>query len=135
MGFKDIAPIRHREESGFISYNNIKLVSIDTSHCTLEVPLSADTENVWGTAHGGLIFTLADTAAGALGRMLCSGENLTTDASIHYYRSTSESKKLSATSKVCKLGKNLAFFSVSVEDELHREIAVAEITMFFVRGH
>ena len=135
MDLENISQICRREESGFISHNNIRLVSIDNSHCTLEVSLNVNTKNVWGTAHGGLIFTLADTAAGALGRMIRSGENLTTDASIHYYRSTSESQKLSATSKVRKLGKNLVFFSVSIEDEKRREIAAAEITMFFAHGH
>lgn len=39
VDYKDIAQVRYREESGFISYYNIELVSLDTSHCTLEVSL------------------------------------------------------------------------------------------------
>ena len=131
MDKNDLLQIRQKEETGFILHNNIKLSEIDKNHCSLKVNLDANSQNIWGSAHGGLIFTLADTAAGALGRFLHPGVTTTTNATIQYFRSAKNSKCLIATSKVQKLGKNISFFEVNITNEMGVQLANASITMYF----
>lgn len=130
---EDIARIREIEERGFIKHNAIHIVELDTEHCVVEVALGEATSNHWGAAHGGLVFSLADSAAGILGRMVQEGANVTTDASIQFFRSTVEAKKLTATSRVCNKGNHLVFLEVDITDETGTRVASSRVTMYYIK--
>ena len=54
--------------TGFIKYNNIKLIDYDKESATMEVNITENSLNPYGIVHGGLIFTLADTSMGVITR-------------------------------------------------------------------
>ena len=56
--------IKH-ESNGFIRHNGIRIVSVDEERSVLEAEITDNSRNVWGSVHGGFLYTMADTAAGA----------------------------------------------------------------------
>ena len=55
--------IKH-ESNGFIRHNGIRIVSVDEERSVLEAEITDNSRNVWGSVHGGFLYTMADTAAG-----------------------------------------------------------------------
>ena len=49
---------------GYNHHNGIKLIEVGDGHSIVEVQLTRNSMNPQGSAHGGLIFSIADTAAG-----------------------------------------------------------------------
>ena len=60
--------IKH-ESNGFIRHNGIRIVSVDEERSVLEAEITDNSRNVWGSVHGGFLYTMADTAAGAFVRI------------------------------------------------------------------
>lgn len=56
--------IKH-ESNGFIRHNGIRIVSVDEERSVLKAEITENSRNVWGSVHGGFLYTMADTAAGA----------------------------------------------------------------------
>ena len=52
------------DDDPYARYNGIKLISIDKNSASLELVIQKDQVNFLGGAHGGCLFTLADTAFG-----------------------------------------------------------------------
>lgn len=55
---------------GFNIHNGLKLRDFDDSKCVMEVRLTEASLNPRGMAHGGLVFSLCDTAAGVLAALM-----------------------------------------------------------------
>ena len=53
--------IKH-ESNGFIRHNGIRIVSVDEERSVLEAEIADNSRNVWGSVHGGFLYTMADTA-------------------------------------------------------------------------
>ena len=51
--------IKH-ESNGFIRHNGIRIVSVDEERSVLEAEITDDSRNVWGSVHGGFLYTMAD---------------------------------------------------------------------------
>ena len=52
------------EGNAFANANNVEVIEDEEGNYLTRVTLSADHKNPYGSAHGGLIYTLADAAAG-----------------------------------------------------------------------
>ena len=73
------------ETPGFIRHNNMKVEEVTNEYCRMYVELTEESINPNGTAHGGLMFGLADTTMGVLART--TGRNVVTiNAQIDYLR-------------------------------------------------
>ena len=90
--------------------------------------------NIFGYTHGGVIFTLADTAIGlAHVAALTSEETGTTvETKINYFR-PAFGGLLRAQARCVKQGQNLSFFECDVFDERKRMIARASATMMAIQ--
>ncbi len=68
---------------GFNRHNEIQIVDVDDGTSVIEVPLRKESNNPLGIAHGGLIFSICDVAAGVAARS--GGRNtVSQDASIYF---------------------------------------------------
>ena len=76
------------EHSGFIRHNGIRVVSVDEEKSVLTADVTPENSNIWGGVHGGFLYAMADTAAGAFARINYSQHNVTLNGSINYLRST-----------------------------------------------
>ena len=111
-----------RESNGFIRHNGIRIVSVDEEK----------SRNVWGGVHGGFLYAMADTAAGAFARIKYAQRNVTLSATISYLRPTTHSKSLTAVGREVKVGGHIGFFEVDITDDSGALIARAEVNMYFL---
>lgn len=121
------------ESNGFIRHNGIRIISVDEEKSVLKAEVTDLSRNVWGGVHGGFLYTMADTAAGAFARINYSQHNVTLNGSINYLRSTVQSKALTAVGRPVRVGGHIGFFEVNITDDTGALIARAEINMYFLK--
>ena len=113
--------IKH-ESNGFIRHNGIRIVS----------EITDNSRNVWGSVHGGFLYTMADTAAGAFARIKYGRRNVTLNGSMNYLRPTTHSKTLTAVGREIKVGGHVGFFEVNITDDTGALVACAQMNMYFL---
>lgn len=121
------------EHSGFIRHNGIRVVSVDEEKSVLTADVTPENSNIWGGVHGGFLYAMADTAAGAFARIKYGRRNVTLNGSINYLRSAAHAKMLTAICREVKVGGHVGFFEVNITDEEERLIARAEVNMYFLQ--
>ena len=121
------------ESNGFIRHNGIRIVSVDEEKSVLKAEITDLSRNVWGGVHGGFLYTMADTAAGAFARIKYGRRNVTLSGSINYLRSAAHAKMLTAICREVKVGGHVGLFEVNITDEEERLIARAEVNMYFLQ--
>ena len=121
------------ESNGFIRHNGIRIISVDEEKSVLKAEVTDLSRNVWGGVHGGFLYTMADTAAGAFARINHGQHNVTLNGSINYLRSTVQSKALTAVGRPVRVGGHIGFFEVNITDDTGALIARAEINMYFLK--
>ena len=45
-------------------FENIQIITIEAGHCELEVEITETMLNLYGSVHGGVLYTLCDIASG-----------------------------------------------------------------------
>lgn len=121
------------EHSGFIRHNGIRVVSVDEEKSVLTADVTPENSNIWGGVHGGFLYAMADTAAGAFARIKYGRRNVTLNGSINYLRSAAHAKMLTAICREVKVGGHVGFFEVNITDEEELLIARAEVNMYFLQ--
>ncbi len=97
----------------------------------LEVEMRKELCNRWGFPHGGVIFTLADTAAGIAAISAGERRAVTVNAQMNYMRIGVPEGKMTARGKTVKAGKSLAFVDVEVFDSADTLVAAGQFTMAY----
>ena len=123
-----------RESNGFIHSNGIRIVSVDEEKSVLQAEITDNSRNVWGGVHGGFLYTMADTAAGAFARIKYGRRNVTLSGSINYLRPTGQSCSLTAVAREVKVGGHIGFFEVNITDDTGALVACAQLNMYFLKG-
>ena len=105
-----------------------RVVSGEHGRAVCSMELADVHRNAMGNVMGGAIFTLADFALA----IFCNiGEEPTVsvDSSISFFRST-QGAALTATAVCDKPGRHLGFYTVTVEDDLGKQIAKMTATCY-----
>ena len=96
-------------------------------------PRSPTTAATFGAAsHGGFLYTMADTAAGAFARIRYGRRNVTLNGSMNYLRPTTRSRTLTAVGREIKVGGHVGFFEVNITDDTGALVACAQMNMYFL---
>ena len=103
----------------FSQYNHMKVTAVDDGTATVELELHPDSLNCWGTPHGGVLFTMADVAAGMALLTLRQEVTFTVSSSIEY-----------AVGTVEKMGGHMGFSRTDIRDESGRLIAALRTVMY-----
>ena len=116
---------------GFNKYNQIKLESLKDDEAILYINLSNNSLNPNGTVHGGLIFSLADTAIGTLcystGR-----KGVTVDSNISYLLPCT-GNTIKCIAKPLKVGKTIGFYRAEIFNSDGKLAAVATANYMFLK--
>lgn len=119
-----------QQTKGFNQYIGIRVVDIGEGTGEVEAELTPEMLNPLGRAHGGMIYTLCDVAAGTAaasrGRVA-----VTLTGSINYLRAGYGGTTLRGRATEIKSGRQTAVYDVRVEDEAGRQIACATFTMYY----
>ncbi len=90
---------------------SITALTLEEKHC-----------NAHGTAHGGLLFTLADRAFGLADN--CNDDPyVAMEMNIRYLRPALVGQRLTATARRIHQGRQTAYYRIDIEDEKGRMIA------------
>ncbi len=115
-------------DKGFIKHNNYKIVDLSEDECIMEYDVVEEGMNPINMVHGGMLFGLADTAAGMVA---CMREKypVTTNASIHYLNAA-KCKKVIAKASALKVGNKIGYFRVDVFDENDTILCTCNVEMY-----
>ena len=117
-------------ESGFLKYNNIEILSMDKDKCQVKLTITEHSLNPYGIVHGGLTFALGDTAMG----VLCKENKknvVTLDSNINYLK-PGKGSYLLAIPKLIKMGKTTCVLATEIFNEKSDLIAVMYGTYYIV---
>ncbi len=114
---------------GFTREMGMKVTEVSDGYARVEMDVDKRSCNPISSVHGGVIFALADTAGGVAATT--KGSLVTTvTGNINYLNPALEAKKLIATTREVKVGKNILVYDVSVTDENEKIIAEARMTFY-----
>ena len=107
----------------------MEVTHVAEGYARMEMEIDERCVNPIGTVHGGVIFALADTAGGVAATS--RGSIVTTvSGDINYLNAAIGVKKLVATTRELKAGKNVLVYDVTISDETERVIAEARMTYY-----
>jgi acyl-CoA thioesterase len=111
----------------------IRIREIGERHAVMEVIVSDAHRNYFGSAHGGLIATLVDTASFFPRPLLPSGRACTTtNLNVNFVRPASPGETLVARSELIHLGKRTATVNVTVNNSEDRLVAHGTATLMLL---
>lgn len=114
---------------GFTKEMGMEVTHVAEGYARMEMEIDERCVNPIGTVHGGVIFALADTAGGVAATS--RGSIVTTvSGDINYLNAAIGVKKLVATTRELKAGKNVLVYDVTISDETERVIAEARMTYY-----
>ena len=104
-----------------------KIISLSNGYCEAKVPRKLKYDGVFKSFHGGLLMTIADSAA-CFAIFTRTGPEVrltTTDMNIRFLAPCLSD--VTAKAKVIKLGRTLVPVSVDLFDSKNRHVAVAQV--------
>jgi acyl-CoA thioesterase len=117
------------EKDAFSSWAQMKVIHVSRGHSTLEMAVNHELINGFGIIHGGVVFSLADSAlafaANSKGR-----KAKTINANCNFIDAAFVGNILRAKAIEIKSGKNIGFFSVTVESE-EKVVLTASFTVSY----
>jgi acyl-CoA thioesterase len=127
MNMVDITKIK---DNGFMSYNGLYVVEAKENYVKIGVDITEKSLNPFGIVHGGLIYTLADSAMGIA--LATTGRSGVTLNSTIDYLTPGKGKKLFADTEIVKDGKSIVVFRVNIKDENDTLVSVASGTYYII---
>lgn len=116
----------------FIRHNHIEVVRVERDRALLRLSLREESRNVYGLAHGGAIYAIADNACGCAAST--DGRSyVTQSSSFHYLRNQSEGEILSEA-HIRHRGHSTVLVDVDVTGEGGKLLATGSFSFFCVDG-
>ena len=117
-----------QQNDAFSNAIGICVADISTSHAEVVLDMTDAHRNYMGMLHGGVIFTMADIAAG-----LCVAANgihcVTLNSSINYLQSAHQGK-ITARAEIARRGRRVSVCDVRVTSDDDILLATASFTMY-----
>ena len=113
----------------FNYHNGIKLAELRDNFASCRVELTPDTINSQGMAHGGIIFSICDVAAGFAAASI--DRRCVTQAANIYFLRPAQGEYLIAKAEPIKIGKTVSVIESKVFDDQERLVAEATFSIFY----
>lgn len=112
MDFKKMAEYRNTHNP-YVQRQGVIVEEIGSGYARVTKTVTPEDANPLGVPHGGVYFTMADTACGSA--MASYGyKAVTMDASYHFFRSATTGDHLTAEATEIKHGKTVCVFEVRI---------------------
>lgn len=115
----------------FDIHNHFRIVDVDDGVSTVVLDIHPESLNIWGTPHGGLLYTMSDVACGAAVLTLRPESHVTVSGSMDYLNPAPAAGCVIATGRVTKLGGRLAYCDSELRSEEGKLIATGRAIMCF----
>ena len=106
-------------------------MDVDDGVGVVELDIHPESLNIWGTTHGGLLYTLSDVACGCAVLTVRPESHVTVTGSMDYLRPAPAKGRVIATGRVTKMGGKLAYCDSELRDEAGTLIATGRAVMCF----
>ncbi|MBQ2830733.1 MAG: PaaI family thioesterase [Oscillospiraceae bacterium] len=114
---------------GFDAHNGIHVVRCGEGMSEVRVALTDKSLNVWRIPHGGLLYSIADVAAGAAATGGRDNGVVTVSGTLNFLHAAKGAKSLIARAQEEKRGRTTSFYSIRITDEDETLIATASFVM------
>lgn len=116
-------------EDAFSQWLGIEVVDIKPGYAKLEMQVRPEMVNGFNVAHGGIAFSLADSAlafaSNSYGRVaLALGNN------ISFTKKVAPGDRLTATTEELSLGRRIAVYNINVMNQDDKKVALFRGTVF-----
>lgn len=111
-----------KDRSPFRDTQGIRILEASAKRCVAQIEIREEHTNSMGIVHGGLVFTLADSAFGSAEAEL-DEPYVAQDMSIRFLRPAKVGQTLTAIAEQVHHGRLTSFYTVRVHDENDRDIA------------
>lgn len=113
----------------FSQWLGIEVMETKEGYCKLQIPLRKEMVNGFGIIHGGITFSLADSAFA----FACNSRNnlsVALDVTITYTKAANPGDILTAEAKEMHNGKNTGVYLITVTNQLGEQVALFKGTCF-----
>jgi acyl-CoA thioesterase len=121
-------------EDGFAAWMGVEVVKIEPGHVILQMKVRREMLNGFHTCHGGILFSLADTAlafaSNSHGRL-----SVLAEANISYPESVHEGEILMATAVELSVKNRIAIYNVNITKEDNIKVALFRGTVYRTNRH
>lgn len=120
---------RMMQEDMFSQWLQIKIVEVREGYSKIEMILREEMTNGLGVIHGGIAFSLADSAFA----FACNNRNnlsLALDTSINFTKTTKPGDVLTAEAKELHNGKSTGLYLITVINQHNQQVALFKGTCF-----
>lgn len=117
------------EECPYHNLLDMYIVELGPGEAVIEIPTQKEHLNPLETVHGGVTFSLIDTAMGVAIRTL-NYDCVTVEANINYLKPVKKSEILTAIGKVVNLGRKIIVTEGVIKNKVGEIVAVARGTYF-----
>ena len=113
---------------------DLAMLAVDAGSATMRMPYKKDWDGLFESLHGGLMMTLADTAAcvAVLTLAGASARITTTDMNIRFLKACRTD--CTAQARVIKFGRTLSPVEVQLKDADNSLVAIAQVTYMRLAG-
>ncbi|MDR3257998.1 MAG: PaaI family thioesterase [Fusobacteriaceae bacterium] len=130
MNFEDVMYVAN-EKNPFSQLVGMKIIELDEDHSVGILPVTDKLLNPHGILHGGVYYTLADTAAGVLSRT-GNKKNVTLEGKLNFIKGIGSGTMIKAVANKLHKGSKTGVFTVMIYDENENILAAGIYTMFFI---
>ncbi|MBR1470541.1 MAG: PaaI family thioesterase [Lachnospiraceae bacterium] len=109
----------------------IELLELKEGYARGRLPFSEDIVNPYGSMHGGVLYSLADTIAG-LAACTCGRYSSTIDGGLHYLRPAMGTAYVYCEAHVLRQGRQIAVYRAELLDDRGVLLDTGEFTYFML---
>lgn len=116
--------------SQFLQSNDMKVIEVNEGYARVEMMIDQQILNVHGFVHGGALYSLADTAAGAAS-FATGRDSVTLTGTINYIKPGKGGKLIGIATEVSR-GRTTGIYEVFIYNDVQTLLSRATFTMFFL---
>lgn len=117
------------ENDAFSKWLGIQIIDVEEGYAKLKLTIRPEMLNGFGIAHGGIAYSLADSAlafaGNAVGRISVSTQN-----SISYFTEVKPGDELTATATQVNEGKKIAYYKIDIVNQNNKSVASFNGTIY-----
>ena len=117
------------DQDAFSQWLGIKIIEVSEGNCQLQMPVRSEMLNGFQIAHGGIAYSLADSAL-AFASNSNGQKSLSVETSISHTVSVKDGDVLTATTKELSRSDKIGVYLITITNKENQEIAIFKGTVY-----
>ena len=117
------------DQDAFSQWLGIKIVEVSEGNCQLQMPVRSEMLNGFQIAHGGIAYSLADSAL-AFASNSHGRKSLSVETSISHTVSVKEGNVLTAATEELSLSDKMGVYLITITNQDNQEVAYFKGTVY-----